>query len=236
MKRVFLALAVFSFFSASAQTADDVIQKYTANIGGIEGFNKIKTLKITGTYTTQGYDLPLTINIINNKAFRADVEAMGTSIVRAYKDGKGWTINPMASGTAATEVTGAELNSLKAQCMMVSGLMDYKARGHQVELQGQVDVEGVKTYKIKFTNKDDGKITYYYFTTSDYSMIKSESETEIQGKKANIEVFFSDLKEFGGLKFFMTRTQKMDGEVFQTTTYTNIEINPTIDEKIFDKP
>jgi hypothetical protein len=236
MKRVFLALVVFSFFSASAQTVDEVIQKYTANIGGIDGFSKIKTLKITGTYTTQGYDLPLTISIVNGKAFRADVDAMGTSIVRAYKDGKGWTINPMAGATTATDVTGAELSALKSQCMMVSGLMDYKARGHQVELQGQVDVEGVKTYKVKFTNKEDGKITYYYISSSDYTMVKSESETDIQGRTVNVEVFYSDLKEFGGLKFFMTRSQKMDGQVFQTTTYSNIEINPTIDEKIFDKP
>ena len=67
-------------------------------------------------------------------------------------------------------------------------------------------------------------------------MVKAESEVEVQGKTANVEVFFSDLKEFGGVKFFMTRSQKMDGQVFQTTTYSNIDINPTIDEKIFDKP
>ncbi|TMI74345.1 MAG: outer membrane lipoprotein-sorting protein [Bacteroidetes bacterium] len=236
MKRVFLALVVFSFFSASAQTVDEVIQKYTANMGGMDAFNKIKTLKITGTYTTQGYDLPLTINIVNGKAFRADVEAMGTSIVRVYKDGKGWTINPMAGSTTATDITGADLNTLKSQATLASGLMDYKARGNQVELQGQADVEGVKTYKIKFTNKDDGKVTYYYISSSDYTMVKAESEVEVQGKTANVEVFFSDLKEFGGVKFFMTRSQKMDGQVFQTTTYSNIDINPTIDEKIFDKP
>jgi len=142
----------------------------------------------------------------------------------------------MAGSTTATDITGADLNTLKSQATLASGLMDYKARGNQVELQGQADVEGVKTYKIKFTNKDDGKVTYYYISSSDYTMVKAESEVEVQGKTANVEVFFSDLKEFGGVKFFMTRSQKMDGQVFQTTTYSNIDINPTIDEKIFDKP
>jgi hypothetical protein len=34
----------------------------------------------------------------------------------------------------------------------------------------------------------------------------------------------------------MTKTQKMNGEAFQTTTFTNVELNVAIDEKIFDMP
>ena len=58
----------------------------------------------------------------------------------------------------------------------------------------------------------------------------------MQGQTINVEVWYSDLKDFSGIKFFMTRTQKMNGEAFQTTTFTNIELNAAIDEKIFDMP
>ena len=105
-----------------------------------------------------------------------------------------------------------------------------------MELQGQQDVEGIKTWKIKLTDKDDGRVTYYYVSASDYTLIKTETEREIQGQKANFETSFSDLKDFNGIKFFMKRTQKMNGEVFQTTTISNIELNATVDEKIFDMP
>jgi hypothetical protein len=67
-------------------------------------------------------------------------------------------------------------------------------------------------------------------------MIKSEIEREIQGQKVNTETWFSDLKDFNGTKFFMTRNQKINGETFQTTTIKNIELNVPIDEKIFDMP
>jgi hypothetical protein len=236
MKKLFFALLGLAFLSADAQTADEVIQKYAANLGGLEAFNKIKTAKITATYSSQGTDLPMTIQIINGKAARSEVEAGGSTIIRVYKDGKAWIQNPFAPTPAPTEVTGAEVNIYKPQSMLASVLMDYKARGHQVELQGQEDVEGIKTYKIKLTGKDDGKVTTYYISAKDYTLIKSASDQESQGTTRNVEVWYSDLKDFSGTKFFMTRTQKMDGQAFQTTTFTNIELNVTIDEKIFDMP
>jgi outer membrane lipoprotein-sorting protein len=236
MKKLFFALLGLAFISANAQTVDEVIQKYSENLGGLEAFNKIKTAKITANYTTQGMDLPMTIQIINGKAARTDVEAMGSAVIRSYKDGKAWTQNPFSGITNPTEVTGAEVSDYKSQSMLASALMDYKARGHLVELTGQADVEGVKTYKIKLTSKDDGKLTTYYISTKDYTLIKSESDREMQGQNVTIETSYSDLKDFNGAKFFMTRTQKINGEIFQTTTFTNIELNVAIDEKIFDMP
>jgi len=236
MKKLFFALLGSAFVSAHAQTVDEVIQKYSTNHGGLEAFNKIKTAKITATFTTQGMDLPMTIQVINGKAARTDVEAMGSAVIRSYKDGKAWTQNPFAGITAPKEVTGAELNDFKAASMLASPLMDYKARGHQVELQGQTDAEGIKAYKIKLTSKDDGKVTNYYISTTDYTLIKSESERDLQGQTVNVEVLYSNLKDFNGVKIYMTKAQRMNGEVFQTTAYTNIELNVTIDEKIFDMP
>jgi hypothetical protein len=236
MKKLFLALVGFAFVSANAQSVDDIIQKYSATLGGLDAFNKIKSAKFTGTLTTQGQDFPMTVQIINGHAARTDVEIMGSAVIRAYKDGKAWTQNPFAGIPNPTEVGAAELAEYKVQSMMGSPLMDYKGLGNKVELLGQENVEGVQAYKIKLTSKDDGKISTYYISTKDYVLIKSESERQIQGQTMNVETFYSDIKDFGGAKFFMTRTLKLSGEVFQSVTFTNIELNVPVDEKIFDMP
>ena len=235
MKKILVAVLSFVFISANAQTADDIIQKYANAVGGLSAFNAVKTVKMTGTVTTQGMDLPLTVQIINGRAIRNDVEAMGQSVINSYKDGKGWKINPLAGITTATDMTDAELNDFKTQSKLASQLIDYKARGHKVELLGQEDVEGIKTYKIKLTNKDDGKETTYFISTADNMLIKYNSTREMQGQQFEIENFLSDIKEVNGLKFAMTRTQKIEGQVFQEIKLSTIELNVTIDEKIFDK-
>jgi len=77
MKKILLAFFSFAAVFANAQSVDEVIQKYTANIGGLEAFNKITTAKMTGTFTQQSMDMPVTVQIINNKAARTDLEDWG---------------------------------------------------------------------------------------------------------------------------------------------------------------
>ncbi len=235
MKKIIFSILTLAFFSTNAQTADDVIQKYSKAMGGLASFNAIKTMKSTGTITTQGVDLALTSQIINGKAVRSDVQAMGQSVINSYKDGKGWKINPFAGVTTVTDMTPEELLDFKSQSMIANQLMDYKARGHTVELQGQEDVEGIKTYKIKLTNKDDNKVTTYFITVTDNLILKSVSTRQLQGQEIEVETLYSDFKDFNGLKFPMVRTQKMEGQVFQEIKIATIEFNVPIDEKIFDK-
>ncbi|HVT86841.1 MAG TPA: outer membrane lipoprotein-sorting protein [Chitinophagaceae bacterium] len=236
MRKILLALFCFIVAAAQAQTADEVIQKYSAAIGGLDAFNAVKTVKMTGNVSVQGMDLPLTIQIVNGKAMRNDVEVMGQIIINAYKDGKGWTVNPLTGANSATEVTGAPLNDLKNQSSLASPLMDYKARGSQVELEGQEDVEGVKCYKIKLTRKDDGNVSTYFINTTDYLPIKFVESKELQGQTFDVESYFSDYKDFNGMKFSMTRTQKVEGQVLQEIKLTDIQFNTAIDDKVFNMP
>ena len=228
-------LVSFAFISTNAQTADEVIQKYTKAMGGLSAFNAIKTMRMTGTVKVQGMELPITVQVINGKASRTDVDAMGQMVIKSYKDGKGWKIDPFSGAPTATDMTSDELVEAKGQTMIASQLMDYKARGHKVELLGQEDVEGIKCYKIKLTNKDDNKVTTYFISVADNMLIKSVMTRNMQGQEMEVENYSSDLKEYNGIKFPLTRTQKVQGQVLQEVKMTLVELNVAIDEKVFDK-
>ena len=114
--------------------------------------------------------------------------------------------------------------------------MDYKVRGHEVELLGQEDTEGIKAFKIKLINKEDGKITTYFISSVDYLLLKSVSKREIAGNEYDAESFYTDMKEINGLKFCMHFSQKIEGQVLQEVTYDKIELNIPVDAKIFEMP
>src|SRR4051812_41899471 len=124
MKKIIVALLSFAFVSAQAQTADEVIQKYSAAMGGLDAFNKVSTAKLTATLITQGMDIPLVIQLLNGKAMRTEVEIKGQTIVNVYNNGIGWKINPYAGAPAATEATPGELISFKLQASLTNNLMD----------------------------------------------------------------------------------------------------------------
>lgn len=234
MKRIALALAAMISLAAQAQTADEIVAKYSANLGGLEAFNKVTSAKMTGTLSQASMEMPLTTQMINNKSARTDVEVMGYQIINVYNNGKGWKQNHFAGVETPTEITGAELNEARAQASLVNHLMDYKNRGHKVEAAGQEDVEGVKCYKLTLLNKDDNKTTQYFISTTDYTLIKSVTPREMQGQVVDVETFYSDFKEINGLKFAMTRIQKVMGQLFMEIKLDKIELNVPVDEKVFE--
>ena len=233
MKKFFLTLLGFAVIAAQAQTADEIIQKHIAAMGGLDAFNSVTSVKITGIVTAQGMDLPVTTQIINGKAMRTDVEVMGQSITNVYYNGTGWKINPFAGAETATEVTGTELIDFKGQASLVSNLMDYKSRGHQVELLSPEEMDGITVQKLKLTSKEDGRITTYYINDATSLVHKSVTKREMQGQEFDFETYYSDYKEFGGIKFAMSRSQKVEGQVVQEMNMEKVELNAAIDESIF---
>jgi hypothetical protein len=236
MKKLLVVLLSLVSLSAFSQTVEEVIQKYNTAMGGLDAFNKVISAKITGELSSQGTKLPLTTRIVNGKSMRTDVTVNGQTVTNVYHNGAGWKINPFAGASTPTDVTGSELTSFKAQASLANHLMDYKNRGHKVELLGQEDVEGIKTYKIKLTAKEEGKVTTYFVNATDYVLVKSVSKREIAGSEYDAESFYSDFKTVNGLQFCCQFIQKIEGKVFQDVKYTAIELNIPVDEKIFAKP
>lgn len=235
MKQFFLAALCLVSVSAHAQTAEEIIQKYNNAMGGLEAFSKVTSAKMTGHVLAQGMEMPLTTQIINNKSVRTDVEAMGQNVVSVYDNGTGWKINPFAGAESATDLTSQELIDAKSGSNLVNHLMDYKNRGHKVEFAGQQDIEGVKCYNIKLTNKEDNKVTNYFIIADSYLLLKSVSNRERAGEEVEVETFYSDFKAINGLQFAMHRSQKINGEVFQEIKLDKVELNVPVDEKIFKK-
>ena len=237
MKTIFSFLLSLVLTSVYGQTADEVIQKYTEAMGGLDAFNKIETAKITGTLTSQGQEFPIIINIVNGKSMRTDVNVKGQMVTNAYDKGKGWKINPFENIGAATEVTAPDdLALLKIQASLANNLMDYKKRGHKVELLGQEIIEGINTNKIALTSKDDGKTTIFYISTTDNKLLRTDSKQKIQGNEYDAQTWYSDFKTYKGLVFGTHFIRKIEGTVFQEIKYDTVELNVPVDEKMFKMP
>lgn len=235
MKKLFCIVLLFVSISINAQTADEVVEKYITAMGGLDAFKKVNTVKMTGILITQGNNLPMTTQIVQGKAMRTDVKIAAQTITNVYNNGKGWKVNPLGGAPTPTDVTGTELNSFKSQATLINLLMDYKEQGHQVELAGQEEVGGIKIFKIKLTNKEDGKVTMYFINSVTNLLNKTVSKKEMQGVETDVETYFTNMRDIDGLKFSMLILQKKQGQIFQQIKWDKIELNTPIDEKIFEK-
>lgn len=234
MKRIFPLLMCLFTQVTFAQNADELIRKYADSLGGLDSLKKVVTCKMTGTASQQGMTFPVTIQIINGKAMRMDVDVMGQQIINCFNNGTGWKQNPFAGAESPIEVTGDELEEFKSQTYLANPLIDYKERGHTVEMAGSEEVNGTAASKIVLTEAGTGKKTTYYLDSQTGMLLKSKTTRELQGMDMEVETFSSDMQDFNGLKFFMSRSQQIDGQEILGIKFDKVELNVPIDESIFN--
>ena len=106
MKLLKIALLTFitatGFINASAQTADEIINKYIDAMGGKEKISQIKTVYIEGEMDIMGNKAPSLTYIVNGKGYKSEVDFNGAKIISVYTDKGGWTLNPMAGQSVPT--------------------------------------------------------------------------------------------------------------------------------------
>lgn len=104
-----VAIPTFSF----AQTADEVIDKHIAALGGADKIAAVKTMEQEQTMSVQGMDIVAKAAYVVGKSVRSDVSVMGQQITNVVDGDKGWTINPMMGGTTPKDLTAEEMKLAK---------------------------------------------------------------------------------------------------------------------------
>src|SRR5688572_9714134 len=106
-------LLVFLFpFCLSAQRADDVIKKYVAFIGGKKGWEKVKTLKISGEYNYGGMKFPFTAYAKAPNLYKFVVPFEGKYYAQAFDGKQGWKIDAFKNETSPTLLRGKDALSM----------------------------------------------------------------------------------------------------------------------------
>ena len=129
-----------------------------------------------------------------------------------------------------------ELKNISDESDFDGPLVDYKAKGNQIEVVGKEKLDDKPVYRLKLTNKN-GDVRSYFIDASSFLLLKWEGVRKTGDQEVPWESFFSDFREVQGLKFPFRIDQGSPGtDIKQTLNAEKIEINPRIDDSRFGKP
>ncbi|MEO6539498.1 MAG: hypothetical protein ABIN74_00855, partial [Ferruginibacter sp.] len=132
IKKTCLALLLLSGVNAlKAQTVDEVVDKFIAAAGGKEKLMALNSVKMDGTLTTQGYDIGITITVLNGKGARTDISVPGMPEgYRIMTATKGWNFLPFQGMTEPKEADEDQVKAQQSQLDLQTPLLNYAAKGH----------------------------------------------------------------------------------------------------------
>ena len=231
------ALLVAVAAPAAAQTVDEVIAKSFAAQGGLDKIRGITSVRMTGRMVVgPGMEAPIVLEMKRPKAMRIDISIQGVTIVQAYDGTEAWMLNPM-TGRSTAELMPPDLTKMaEEQADMDGPLMDYKAKGHTVELLGKETAEGTECFKLKVTEKD-GDVTFFYLDTDTCLTVKQETRRTLRGTEVEAETIVGDWKDVGGMLFPHSIDSGQKGNPQrQKMTIEKIEVNVPLDSIRFKMP
>lgn len=244
-KTLTIAFLLTALAPISAQTADEVINKYLENIGGKENLKKINSATFTGKIDFGGMVIPFVRSQSSSGLSMTKADVQGHSFYQEVFDGETlWGTNQitMAAEKSDSETTANFKNNIND---FPDPLLDYKEKGYTVELIGKETIEGVPTFKIKLVKEPimvDGQkiddVSYYYFDTENYVPILMEQELNSgPGKGMNLQIKFSDYQEVDGVYFAFSMNQGVKGQPGgQLITITDVKLNQPMDKAMFAFP
>ncbi|TAG29959.1 MAG: hypothetical protein EAZ13_07350 [Sphingobacteriia bacterium] len=230
MKKVILSLTMFLavVLNLSAQTADDIINKYITAIGGTEKWAKVQSIKVEGQIEIQGLAIPFTVQGIQMKGMRMDAEFQGNKIIDITTPTKGWSQNPLMGKANMEPISEEELKVKLDELDFQDDFINYKEKGSKVELLGKEEEDGTEYNKIKMVTKN-GNEKFYFFDMKTDLIYKEESIVKQQGQEVKSSV---KLLDYQMLDYGIKMAFKSDmGQMMMVTK--KIIINPVIDESIF---
>ena len=204
---------------ASAQTVDELIKKSLDARGGIQKVKAIKSARLTAKIIQQGLEIPLVIQQKRPRFVRVDVTFQGKSQTMAYDGESGWKTDPFQGSPDPEKIAGDDLKEAEEQSDIDGAMVDYKEKGHKVELVGKEEMEGTPVYNLKLTLKN-GDVRNIYLDAENYLELKVNLKRKTPGGEIEVDQYVGNYKPVNGLLF----------------TIEKIELDVPIDDAVFKMP
>lgn len=239
MRRVLLSIATGLMFfaaSASAQTADEIIAKYIAKIGGMDKIQAVKTMRATGKFIAGGGFEAVTVDESKRPNMqRSEFRLQGMTGVSAFDGKTGWKIEPWQGKKDAESLSEEEMKPY-LESTFDDAIINYKQNNLKVEYVGLEDFEGTDAYKLKVTYPS-GTVKHYFMDTDYFVPIKIETKRMIRGAEVEFETILGDYKEVGGVYYAHSIENGVKGNPNRSEiVYEKVEINIPLDDSRFVRP
>jgi len=234
-----VALLAIGLVAAAAPdpTVDKIVADYIAARGGLAKIRSVQTLRQKGNAIADaGREAVVMRELKRPSKTRFEFTVQGITGVYVSNGEKGWQVSPFNGDMEAKPMSAEAVTDAMEQADIEGPLVDWKAKGHKVELTGREVLDGREAYKLKLTLKGGGE-RYEYIDVKSAYLLRSDSTRQVRGRPVQIQTTFADYKKTGGVLFPRAIEIAAAGRPQRLRVVVDtIEVNPALSDARFEMP
>ena len=257
-------------------SAAEIVNKNVAARGGLEAWRAVQALSLQGKMgaggnnraalkvpmpdpkadprqalmphrPTEEAQLPFLLELKRPRKQRLELQVKGQTAIQVFDGTNGWKFRPFLNRSEVEPFTAEELRLASMQTELDGPLVDYAAKGTQIELVGTEKVEGHDTYKLKLTMKN-GQAIHVWIDAQTFLEAKMEGQPRrLDGTDHPVEVYFRDYRPESGLQIphvLETRVLPVGKNALglrdtpvppEKIIIDKVVVNPKFEDKLFSK-
>jgi len=228
--------ALLSGAGVRGQTLDEIVARHVAARGGREALAAVRSLRMTGhAIAGPGREAIVRREIARPGRIRTEFVFQGTTGVYVWDGSSGWCVSPL-DGILEPQPLSEEAAALSAEQADIDGpLVDWKAKGHKVELVGDIPLSGGAAHELKLT-LTTGSVRELWVDAATGLIVKTASTRKLRGHVMELETTYGDYRETGGVRFARSIETGARGRPQRLRIVVeSVEVNPRLDDTRFRK-
>lgn len=217
--------------TAGQPTADDILNKYVAAIGGQAAIDKLKTRTMKGTFTAaNGMSATFEVDQAAPDKFHLTFTVPQGKRERGFDGAAGWEKGP----NGVTDLEGQQLAEMKSAFSLFS---DLKLKEQFTRMNVRKDkLDGRDVFMIIATRVDTRR-ERLYFDAETGLLLRRSSAVQTPLGVIPQETNYEDYRDVDGVKVpFTISVLTIDQGSTAKRKYTEIKSNAPVDDSIFNRP
>lgn len=223
-----------------AMSAAQVVERNVAARGGLQAWRAVGTMTMSGQIDVGGtkpVKLPFVMTMKRPHKSRFELNFDNRIAFQVYDGAQGWKVRPFLGRDVAEPYTPAEAKSAAETADLDGPLIDYAAKGSQVEMQGMETIEGHRAYRLLLTTKDRAQ-RRVWIDASSFLELKIEGDPrKLDGHVHAVSVYYRDYRRESGLMVpHLLETQVAGVKQKHQMTIEHVTVNQPAADALFAKP
>lgn len=222
---------------AAMPSVDEIVAKYVQARGGIKKIRSVQSLRETGRVASGSRPEAMVVRELKRpNRTRFEITQQGVTGVFVSNGTTGWKMSPFDGDTEPKALPPEAVAEAVEQADIEGPLVDWKAKGHTIELVGRETIGQHIAYKIKMTLKS-GAVRFEYIDIKSFYRVRAESTRTLRGAKAKVTMTFDDYQKSSGMAFpHLVQVETEGRPETMRVVVEKVEVNPAIDDARFETP